>query len=86
MQKTVPGFAVLIPAAETFDTDKRCFAEPVLKRWIIGDLLHALGESIDIAIRNDEALLAVGEEVFCSSGCCCEDGASTCHRLTLDEC
>lgn len=57
----------------------------MLERGVVGDLLHSVGESVDVAVGDDEALLAVGEEVFSAGGCGGEDGASAGHGLTLNE-
>ena len=85
VEEAVPGFAVLIPSAEGFDAEKGCFAEFALECRVVGDLLHSLGESIDVAIGDDEALLAVGEEVFSAGGGGGEDRAATGHGLALNE-
>ncbi len=85
VEEAVPDFAVLVPSAEGFDTEHGCFAEFALEGGVVGDLLHSLGESIDVAIGDDEALLAVGEEVFCAGGGGGEDGAAAGHGLSLDQ-
>ena len=86
VEEAVPGFAVLVPSAEGFDTEQGGFAELALKCGVVGDLLHSLGESIDVAVGDDEALDAIGEEVFGAGGGGGEDGAAAGHGLTLDEC
>ena len=85
VEEAVPGFAVLVPSAEGFDAEQGCFAEFALEGGVVGDLLHSLGESVDVAIGDDEALLAVGEEVFGTGGGGGEDGAAAGHGLALDE-
>ena len=57
----------------------------MLECGVVGDLLHSLGEGIDVAVGDDEALLAVGEEVFGAGGGGGEDGAAAGHGLSLDE-
>ena len=57
----VPDFTVLIPSAEGLDAEQGCFAESLLQSWVVGDLLHSLGECFDVLVRHDEALFAVGE-------------------------
>lgn len=85
VEQRVPLVAVAVPAAEVLDALERSFAEFALKRGVVGDLLHSLGEGIDVAVGDDEALLAVGEEVFGTGGGGGEDGAAAGHGLSLDE-
>ncbi len=53
---------------------------------IVGDLLHSFGEGVDVAVGDDEAFAAVGEEVFGTGGGGGEDRASAGHGLALNEC
>jgi len=85
VEEAVPGVAVLVPSAEILDTEQSGFAESALECGVVGDLLHSFGQSIDVAVGHDEALFAVGEEVFGTGGGGGEDGASTGHGLALDE-
>ena len=85
VQETVPGFAVLVPSAESFDPEQGCFAEFALECGVVGDLLHSFGECVDVAVGDDEALVAVGEEVFGAGGGGGEDGTSAGHGLALHE-
>ena len=85
VEEAVPGFAVLVPSAESFDTERGCFAESALEGGVGGDLLHFLGERIEVAVGDDEALLAVGEEIFGASGGGGKDGTTAGHGLALDE-
>jgi hypothetical protein len=56
-----------------------------LERGVIGDHLHFFGEGIDVAVGDDEALFAAGEEVFGSGGGGSEDGTAAGHGLALHE-
>ncbi len=85
MEEAVPGFAVLVPAAEGFDTEHGCLAEFALECGVVGDLLHSLGESVYVSIGDDESLLAVGEEVFGAGSGGGQDGTAAGHGLSLDE-
>ena len=85
VEEAVPGFAVLVPPAEGFDSEDGCFAESALEGGVVGDLLHSLGESVYVSIGDDESLLAVGEEVFGAGGGGGEDGTAAGHGLTLNE-
>ena len=49
-------------------------------------MLHSLGESVDVAVGDDEAVDAIGEEVFGAGGGGGEDGAASGHGLALNEC
>src|SRR5258708_39131113 len=68
VEQRVPFVAVAVPAAEVLDALERGFAEAALEGGVIGDLLHSLGESVDVAVGDEEALFAVGEEVFGAGG------------------
>jgi hypothetical protein len=57
----------------------------LLECGVVGDLLHSAGESVDVAVGDDEALLAVGVEVFGAGGGSGENGASASQGLTLNE-
>lgn len=70
MEQAIPGFAVVVPSAESLDTENCCFAELAPECGVVGDLLHSFGEGVDVAVRDDETLLAVGEEVFGAGGGC----------------
>jgi hypothetical protein len=85
VEEAVPGFAVVVPSAEGFDAEQGCFAELALEGGVVGDLLHSLGESIYIAVGDDETLLAVGEEILGAGGGGGEDGAAAGHGLALNE-
>jgi hypothetical protein len=85
VKQRVPLVAIVVPAAEVLDALERGFAEFPLKCGVVGDLLHSLGESVDVAVGDDEALLAVGEEVFGAGGGGGEDRAAAGHGLALDE-
>ena len=64
----VPGFAVGVPTAQGFDAEECGFAEAVLEARIVGYHLHFFGQGFDVAVGDDEAFAAVGEEVF-GTGC-----------------
>ena len=56
-----------------------------LEDGVVGELLHAGGESGDVADGDDEAFDAVGEEVFATGVGGAEDWAAACQGLTLHE-
>ena len=85
VKETVPGFAVVVPSAKSFDAEQSGFAESALECGVVGDLLHSFGQNVDVAVGHDEALFAVGEEVFGTGGGGGEDGAATGHGLALNE-
>ena len=57
VEETVPGFAVLVPAAESFYAEEGGFAELLLEGGVVGDLLHSFGQGVDVAVGNDEAFV-----------------------------
>ena len=85
VQELIPELAVLVPSTKTLDPQQGCFAETLLERGVVGDLLHFLGEGVDVMVGDDEALFAVGEQVFGTGGCGRENRTARGHRLSLNE-
>jgi len=84
VEEAIPGFAIVVPAAEGFYALESGFTEVVLQGGVVRDLLHFLGEGVGVAVGDDEALFSVGKEVFGAGGGGGEDGTAAGHGLSLD--
>ena|ERR1700734_1004604 len=85
VEEAIPGFAVFVPSAEAFDAEQSGFTQSLLERGVVGDQLHSFSQRVDVAVGDDEAFAAAGEEVFCTGGGGGEDGTAAGHGLSLNE-
>ena len=85
VEEGLPAIAVSVPAADRLDALEGGGGHLLLQGGIVGELLQAGGERVEIAVGDDEAFDSIGKEVFGAGGFGGDDGALTGHGLGLDE-